>query len=157
MPSLYDADILQWSEQQAELLRRLANGERVNDALDFENLIDEVESVGRSQFQSVESLLEVALTHLLQIHGAGRPEPVAHWRAEVLAALAKAARRATPSMVPRLDLPDLWSLARKVALAKLAADGGPARLLPETCPFTAADLLQRDPDLDALLARLAAA
>ena len=76
---------------------------------------------------------------------------------EVLAALAKAARRATPSMVPRLDLPDLWSLARKVALAKLAADGGPARLLPETCPFTAADLLQRDPDLDALLARLAAA
>jgi hypothetical protein len=28
--------------------------------------------------------------------------------------------------------------------------------LPDTCPFTAAELLDRHPDLDALLARLAA-
>ena len=107
MPSLYDTDILLWSEQQAELLRRLSRGERVNDALDFENLIEEVEAVGRSQFQAVESLLEVALTHLLHIHGTIRPEPVPHWRAEVVAALGKAARRVAPSMVSRLDLPDI--------------------------------------------------
>src|SRR3712207_3023583 len=64
MSSLYDADILLWSEQQADLLRRLARGERVNDAVDWENVIEEVGDVGRSEFNSVASLLEVGLTHL---------------------------------------------------------------------------------------------
>jgi uncharacterized protein DUF29 len=157
MASLYDDDILLWSEQQAELLRRLARGERVNDALDFENLVDEVESAGRSEFQAVESLLDVALTHLLLVHGAVRAEPVAHWKAEALAALAKAARRVSPSMVGRLDLADIWSVARSVALAKLAAGGRPARPLPGAGPFAAAELLNRRPDVDTLLARLGAA
>lgn len=44
--SEYEADILLWSEHQAELLRRLAAGERVNDQVDWKNLIEEVESVG---------------------------------------------------------------------------------------------------------------
>jgi hypothetical protein len=39
---LYDDDILWWSEQQAELLRRVAAGERVNDQV----VIEEIESVG---------------------------------------------------------------------------------------------------------------
>jgi hypothetical protein len=42
MSDLYDDDILWWSEQQAELLRRLAAGERVND----QDFIEEVEAVG---------------------------------------------------------------------------------------------------------------
>ena len=112
MSDLYETDILLWSEQQAELLRRLARGERVNDALEFENLVDEVEGVGGSEFQAVESLLDAGLTHLLLAHGAVRPEPVGYRKAEALAALAKAAlakaaRRISPSMVGRLDLADI--------------------------------------------------
>ena len=38
---LYDDDILWWSEQQAELLRRVVAGERVND-----QLVEEIESGG---------------------------------------------------------------------------------------------------------------
>jgi hypothetical protein len=155
MPTLYDTDILVWSEQQAELLRRLARGERVN-GVDWENVVEEVESVGRSEFQAVESLLDVALTHLMAAHAAARPEPVAHRRSGARGALARAARRATPGMVARLDLQELWTLARDTALDRLAPDGGPARPLPETCPFTAAELLNRSPDLEALLARLGA-
>ena len=45
-----------WAEQQAELLRRLGRGERVND-VDWENLAAEIEDVGRSQLQSVESFV----------------------------------------------------------------------------------------------------
>jgi hypothetical protein len=45
-----------WSAAQADRLRRLARGERVND-LDWENVIEEVESVGRSELRSVKSLL----------------------------------------------------------------------------------------------------
>ena len=42
-------DILLWSERQAELLRRRAAGELVNDAeLDWPNIAEEIEDVGRS-------------------------------------------------------------------------------------------------------------
>ena len=48
--SLYDTDIVAWSEQQAEALRDLARqaGKQSN-AVDWDNLIDEVETVGRSE------------------------------------------------------------------------------------------------------------
>ena len=39
--------ILVWSEQQAALLRRLGAGEQVNDRIDWENVVEEIESVGR--------------------------------------------------------------------------------------------------------------
>jgi len=51
-----DADILEWSERQAALLRRLAAGERgVNDQVDWGNVIEEVESAGRGQLSAVRS------------------------------------------------------------------------------------------------------
>lgn len=57
-------------------------------------------------------------------------------------------------MAPRLNLEDLWRGACEVALTKLADAGRPARPLPDTCPFTVAELLNRQLDLDALLARI---
>ena len=54
----YDTDILLWSERQAELLRRRAAGELVNDTeLDWSNIAEEIEGVGRSQLHAVKSLL----------------------------------------------------------------------------------------------------
>ena len=48
MPSdLYERDILSWSEHQADLLRRLARGERVND-VDWEHVVEEIEEHGNS-------------------------------------------------------------------------------------------------------------
>src|SRR5215470_15760572 len=46
MSDLYEDDILLWSEQQAELLRRRA----AND-LDWANLAEEIEDVGKSQLR----------------------------------------------------------------------------------------------------------
>jgi hypothetical protein len=62
MSDLYDADILAWSERQGELLRRIAAGERVNGAdLDWPNIAEEIEDVGRSVLHAVEALLVQAL------------------------------------------------------------------------------------------------
>ena len=44
----YDTDTVLWSAQQADLLRRLAAGEGVNDQVDWENVAEEIDSVGRS-------------------------------------------------------------------------------------------------------------
>ena len=155
MGDLYWDDILIWSERQADLLRRLAAGERVNDAVDWENVIDEVETVGRSEFKGVQRLLEVGLTHLLLMFASHDAQPVPHWRLEVLAALRHAAGDVTPGMRPRIDLARIWRDARAMAGQKLSIMGGAAQPLPETCPFTVAELLNPDPDPDALLARLA--
>jgi hypothetical protein len=64
MSDLYDTDVLEWSEHQAGLLRRVAAGERVNsDDLDWPNIIEEIESVGTEQRHAVASLLVQALAH----------------------------------------------------------------------------------------------
>ena len=64
MSDLYDADILEWSERQASLLRRVAAGEHVADNdMDWPNIVEEIESVGRSELGTVESLLTQAFLH----------------------------------------------------------------------------------------------
>jgi hypothetical protein len=66
MPNdLYDRDVLAWSEHQADLLRRLARGERVND-VDWEHVVEEIEDVGLSELHAVASCLEQILVHLLK-------------------------------------------------------------------------------------------
>ena len=54
---LYETDVLVWSERQGQLLRRLAAGERVNADVDWANVIEEIECVGRSELHRCESLL----------------------------------------------------------------------------------------------------
>jgi hypothetical protein len=58
---LYETDFYAWTQEQARLLR-----ERRWDDLDLDNLVDEVESVGRSDKRQIESRLEVLIGHLLK-------------------------------------------------------------------------------------------
>ena len=57
MSDLYDEDILLWSELQSTLLRRIAAGEPVNERPDWANIIEEVESVGRSDLRAVQVIV----------------------------------------------------------------------------------------------------
>jgi Domain of unknown function DUF29 len=139
MKDLYESDILVWSEQQADLLRRLAHGERVNDQLDWEHLIEEVESVGSEQLHAVESLLFQALVHMLKAHGWPLARDVENWRADARGFRAQAANRFAPSMRQRLDLARIYRQALRAVPATM--DGQPPQPLPETCPATLDDLL----------------
>jgi hypothetical protein len=47
MSDHYDTDILRWAEHQTDLLRRLAAGERMNDQVDWENVVEEIGRVAR--------------------------------------------------------------------------------------------------------------
>ena len=69
MPNdLYDQDVLAWSQHQAGLLRRLARGEQVNN-VDWEHVVEEIENVGLSQLNAVQSYLRLMLVHLLKVRG----------------------------------------------------------------------------------------
>ena len=147
----YDRDALAWSEHQASLLRRLAAGERLNESVDWPNIIEEVEAVGRSELRACESLLRQALFHLLKIHAWPGSHSAAHWRAETRGFLFEAGRAFSPSMRQRISVPELYASA----LAQVADDtdeSGPANLLQADCPLTLDDLL--DGDVRALLAAL---
>ena len=57
MSDLYDTGIPIWPERQAELPRRRAASELVNDAeIDWPNVAEEIEDVGRSELRSCRSL-----------------------------------------------------------------------------------------------------
>jgi hypothetical protein len=148
--SLYEHDVLVWAEQQAGLLRRLAEGERVNDAVDWPNVIEELQDVGLSELHACESLLRQALVHLLKARG--WPDAPA-WRGETVGFLADAGERFTPSMRQRISLSGLYRKAlRQVRTG--AEPGDLPRPLPDLCPFTLDDLLTEDADVEALAAKL---
>ena len=111
MSDLYDADILLWSEHQAALLKRLAAGERLNERPDWANIIEEMESVGRSQLVAVESLIVRALLHQIKVRAWHNSSEVPHWRAEAIGFRDDASRSYAPSMRQRIDMDRLYRQA----------------------------------------------
>jgi hypothetical protein len=134
MNDLYDEDILTWSEQQAELLRR-----RSANALDWDNLAEEIEDVGRSQLRAVESHLIQALLHDLKAEAWPLSRDVAHWRAEARGQRDDARSAFTPSMAQRIDVSALYR--RALRRMPETIDGQSPLPVPETCTVTLDELL----------------
>ncbi len=136
----YDEDILVWSERQSTLLRRIAAGERVNDTdLDWPNIAEEIESVGRSELRACGSLLMQALLHQLKILAWPNSTAVPGWEEELIRFRQEAADDYAPSMRQHLDLDRLY----RRALLRLPKqiDGQPPLPVPQTCPVTLDELL----------------
>jgi Domain of unknown function DUF29 len=131
---LYDTDILRWSEQQAELLRH-----RSANALDWDNLAEEIKDVGLSQLRAVQSHLVLALLHDLKAEAwpLSRDEP--HWRAEARLHRIEAWRHYAPSMAQRIDVEKLYRQARRAMPETI--DGTLPMPVPDTCPVTREELL----------------
>ena len=143
MSDQYQSDILLWSEHQAELLRRLAAGERVNDQVDWQNVIEEVESVGAEQLHSVESLLVQAIAHRLKAQGWPAARDVDNWLADAERVRGDAVSRFAPSMRQRLDLSRLYRRALRAVPARM--DGEPPVPLPAEWPWSLDELLNDAP------------
>ena len=153
---LYERDALAWAERQADLLRRLAAGERVDEQIDWPNVIEEVQDVGLSELRSCRSLLRQAMTHLLKLHAWPGSRPVSHWREETGNLIDDAERRFAPSMRRHIDLDDLYRRALK-QLRLATDDSGEPRPAPATCPFVLDDFLSLDTDVCTLVQKLGTA
>ncbi len=140
---LYESDTLAWAEQQATLLRRLAAGERLNEAVDWPHVIEEVQDVGLSELRACQTLLQRAMTHLLKLHAWPGSQAAAHWRDEAGAFLDDLERRFTASMRQRIGLDGLYAKALRRARATTDDAGVPCPM-PGTCPFTLDELLAGD-------------
>jgi Domain of unknown function DUF29 len=137
MSDLYEEDVVLWSERQGELLRRRAAGELVNDsALDWPNIAEEIESMGRAEQDQLTNRLAVLLAHLLKWRF--QPDRRGNsWRLTVLEQRRRAGRivARNPSLRPRLNeiLAEAYGDAVLIAGRETEL---PEETFPSVCPWT---------------------
>jgi len=78
--NLYQEDFVRWTEEQAAALRQ-AKGSNL--PLDWENLAEEIESLGRSDRRELRSQITRILRHLLKLEASPAAEPRAGWRSTI--------------------------------------------------------------------------
>jgi hypothetical protein len=76
--TLYDEDFLAWSTDQAGALRAAARTAS-NQKLDWENLAEEIESLGTSQKLALHSQMRRVVHHLLKLEFSPATEPRRGW------------------------------------------------------------------------------
>lgn len=132
----YDHDFYGWAYEQADLLRK---GDFSH--LDILNLIEEVESMGRSEKRELRSRLSVLIAHLLnwQYQPAYRGTS---WELTIKEQRIKTAEvlSENPSLKPKLDevLVQAYKTAHLIAQKET---GFSANTFPASCPYSIEQLL----------------
>ncbi|NHB93049.1 DUF29 domain-containing protein [Photorhabdus cinerea] len=131
MTTRYDSDFYGWTQEQAGLLR---SGDLSQ--LDTENLLEEIESMGNSQRNELESRLELLFLHLLkwqfQSEWQGRS-----WKLTIEEQRRKIARRLKRSPSLKSELSEILSDAYGDAIIAAERETNIRRsVFPETCPWT---------------------
>ena len=135
-PAAYDADFFRWTQEQAAFLK---NGEWSK--LDVANLVDEVETLGRSEKQEIRSRIMVLMQHLLKWthQPAGRSNS---WRGTIVEQRKRIilALKENPSLksFPTQVLADEYETARLKAAGETHLAEA---VFPSTCPFTIEQIL----------------
>jgi hypothetical protein len=141
MSDLYDTDFYQWTQQQAAAL----TAGKI-ETLDWANLAEEIESLGKNDRRGLASHLQGIVMHLLkwQYQPSGRETghswltSIGNHRDEIVGILDD-----SPSL--RRQVPEL--IARYYARARSKASretGLPEATFPAKCPWTAEQILDDD-------------
>jgi hypothetical protein len=140
--SLYEQDFYLWIQNTVELLKK---GKL--EQLDIENLIEEIDSMGKSQRKELKTRLTVLIEHLLKLqywttekdyNGRGWRNTIVEQRRQIAYTLAD-----SPSLKAILNdlFLDCYQDARNDALRKYQL---PSILFPQESPFSLVEVL--DPD-----------
>ena len=149
---LYRDDVVTWSDQQVEALRELARRPELSNAIDWKNVIEEIETVGRSEWKGVESLFRNALAHLLKAASEPSSSSLDNWSAETDRFLIEARSDYRNSMRQLVDLDRAWRVAKQLAATDLKRYGiSLPKELPDRCPFTLDELLDQGLTFEAAL------
>ena len=137
LTNLYESDYLQWLEETVNLLKS-----RQLDNLDYDNLIEELEALGRSEKRAVTSLLEQIIRHLLlyQYWKAEHEDNANHWEAEIISFRNQINKYLTTNLYKYLqdNLDSIYNDAKDYVKAKTKLNN-----LPDRCPYTLEQLLDK--------------
>ena len=146
---LYDVDFVRWTEKQAAALRQgQGSPGSFNLPLDWENLAEEIESLGKSDRRELRSQITRILRHLLKLQVSAAAEPRAGWRATIDEARTEIEGLLEDSPSLRREADGLIKKQLRAA-ARLATDdlrwhGEPAEAIEARCEaggFTAEQVL----------------
>jgi hypothetical protein len=135
----YETDYYAWAIDQAERLRQMRPT-----SIDWENVAEEVESLGKSDKRAIGSDLKVLLEHLIKWRFQS-DKRTSSWNDSIEEHRDRILRivKDSPSlgMTPRDVLPEEYVRARRKALRDTKL---PPKRVPESCPFTVEQVL--DPE-----------
>jgi hypothetical protein len=140
--NLYEQDFYLWLQTTAKLLR-----EKKLDQVDLENLIEEIESMGRSERKELKSRLTTLIEHLLKIkywqaektnNARGWRQTIVEQRRQIEYILSD-----SPSLKGLLSeiVNECYVNARKDILKKYELDG---EIFPSESAFSLEDILNED-------------
>lgn len=136
--SLYEADYLSWLDATADALKRKDYG-----VIDWENIIEEIEDMGRRERQSLKSNLVILLLHLLKWQF--QPDKQSNsWKASIIEHRQRLedSVEASPSLKPYLET--LLTKAYGNAVERAAAETGLSEAaFPQDCPYTLNQIMSK--------------
>ncbi len=137
LQELYEIDDYLWLQEMIKILKT-----RNLDELDLDNLIKELEILGRSEFNKVRSLLKQIIIHLLLLeHWHEEYERNhRHWKGEIITFRDDLNHDLTITLKNKLilDLEEVYQVALKVVLTKT---GLQKKLFSPHCPYSLEKLL----------------
>jgi hypothetical protein len=132
MANLYETDFFQWIQEQAKALK-----EHNQNALDWDNLKEEIEDLGNEKLNTVNSLLKRLIEHRLKLDYSQEIYPRNHWLKEINNFQDELEDRITQSLLNKVDVEKQYERAKRLVLSEYKLE------LPEKCPYTFDDLMTR--------------
>jgi hypothetical protein len=137
--TLYETDFYAWTQRTVDLLRDEEFAE-----VDWNNLIEEIESLGKSQRQEVRSRLTVLIMHLLKLQYQPARKSRS-WRITVITQRVDLAPLLDDNPSLRAQLSTFVAAAYPDAVKKAVAETGlPKATFPVECPWTAAQIMDEE-------------
>ena len=137
LEKLYENEYDQWLTEMVKLLKN-----RDLENLDYENLIEELEALGRSEKNAVKSLLLQIIVHLMlyQFWQLEKERNANHWAAEIITFRVQLEDKLTTNLQNYLldELSKIYQNALLIVQKKTQLN-----YLPKQCPYTLGQLLDK--------------
>ena len=132
----YEEDVYGWAIHTAELLRS-----KKMDEVDFDNIIEEMEALGRSEKHELTNRFAILITHLLKwqyqpmMRGHSWKYSIVEQRDQVKSILEE-----SPSLKSKLE--EILKLAYKFSLSKAIRETGlNENMFPQQCPYSFEEIM----------------
>ena len=137
--TLYEQEYDQWLEETVKILKN-----RQLDQLDYDNLIEEIEAMGRSEKHSLESNLIVVLMHLLKYKY--QPQKRSRsWLSSIFEHRRRLIKAFKTSPSLKRYYQEVFDECYKYAVKQASIETGlPLNIFPNTSPFTTEETLDFD-------------
>lgn len=141
----YEDDFYAWTQYQAQVLRTMAVADN---RFDRENVVEEIEALGRSERDAVRSQIRRIIEHLLKLAYSPAQQPRFDWMHSISDARSELGDKLSPTLRRDIEATHakLYADARRNAALALRRYGeeSAARAFPENCPFSLDEICQQD-------------